>query len=301
MDANKDYYATLGLTPSADAVVVRAAYKALAQRYHPDKMGVTPDTAGLRMAELNEAYGVLSDPAKRVEYDRLREKKTQSADTAFADGDPEPSAGSPLDADWQTAVQYYPELEGLRARLAKISWKLADAFCARILRNKEFADASTIAEQLENEFLLLYFGSEPIIVKFAKTLIFTGHRDAARDLNRAIGVMGNGAEPGSIIQVIRQTHGISDPKDSWYFNKAGRRGITAQRYARQYGRSMRDVVAMIQRDDISGFKERGVFYVEIDENGDILASNAKPSANDGCLSLAFVLLAIGILVAVHYA
>ena len=86
MDADKDYYATLGLTPSADAVVVRAAYKALAQRYHPDKVGVAPDTAGLRMAELNEAYGILSDPAKRAEYDRLREKMTQSADTAFADG-----------------------------------------------------------------------------------------------------------------------------------------------------------------------------------------------------------------------
>jgi curved DNA-binding protein CbpA len=37
MDASKDYYAILGLTPSAEEVVIRAAYKALAQRYHPDR------------------------------------------------------------------------------------------------------------------------------------------------------------------------------------------------------------------------------------------------------------------------
>ncbi|WP_103965400.1 J domain-containing protein [Nitrosomonas ureae] len=37
MNENKDYYAILGVTPLADNVVIRAAYKALAQRYHPDK------------------------------------------------------------------------------------------------------------------------------------------------------------------------------------------------------------------------------------------------------------------------
>ncbi len=61
------------------------------------------------MAQINEAYG-LSDPDQRPEYDRLREKRTQGADTAFADGDEEPTTRSPLDEDWQTAVQFYPEL-----------------------------------------------------------------------------------------------------------------------------------------------------------------------------------------------
>lgn len=211
MDADKDYYATLGLTPSADAVVVRAAYKALAQRYHPDKSGLDAGTAGIHMAEINEAYSILSDPAKRIEYDRLREKKTQNADTAFADDDPEPSAASPLDTDWTIALQFYPELEGLRARPAKISWKLADAFQARILNKKEFAEAQTIAEVLENEFLSLYFGSNPIIVNFAKALILDGHRDVARELNRAISVIGNAADPHKIISVIRDKHGIADP------------------------------------------------------------------------------------------
>jgi curved DNA-binding protein CbpA len=33
MNATKDYYATLGVLPSAEDIVIRAAYKALAQRY----------------------------------------------------------------------------------------------------------------------------------------------------------------------------------------------------------------------------------------------------------------------------
>lgn len=33
----KDYYATLGVTPQAEDVVIKAAYRALAQRYHPDR------------------------------------------------------------------------------------------------------------------------------------------------------------------------------------------------------------------------------------------------------------------------
>lgn len=73
------------------------------------------------MAQINGAYGVLSDPDQRPEYDRLREKRTQSADTAFADGDEEPTTRSPRDEDWQTALQSYPDLVGLRTRLAKLS------------------------------------------------------------------------------------------------------------------------------------------------------------------------------------
>ena len=56
----KNHYAILGLLPNAEAVVVKAAYKALAQRYHPDRFDGDPDFAQHRMAELNEAYTALS-------------------------------------------------------------------------------------------------------------------------------------------------------------------------------------------------------------------------------------------------
>ena len=61
----KDYYRVLGILPSAEDVVIRAAYRALAQRYHPDKWKGKATDVETRMKEINEAYGVLSDTKKR--------------------------------------------------------------------------------------------------------------------------------------------------------------------------------------------------------------------------------------------
>jgi len=66
---NKDYYAILGVLPSVEDFVIRAAYRALAQRYHPDKLPDCRETAEARMREINEAYAVLSDERLRAKYD----------------------------------------------------------------------------------------------------------------------------------------------------------------------------------------------------------------------------------------
>ncbi len=65
-----DHYATLGLSPTAEDVVIRAAYRALIRRYHPDGNASTP--AAARSRAINAAYAVLIDPEKRAEYDRIR-------------------------------------------------------------------------------------------------------------------------------------------------------------------------------------------------------------------------------------
>ena len=65
-----DYYATLGLSPSSEDVVIRAAYLALIRRYHPD--GNASAAAAARTRTINAAYAVLSDPDKRAEYDQKR-------------------------------------------------------------------------------------------------------------------------------------------------------------------------------------------------------------------------------------
>ena len=54
-----DYYAVLGVHPSAEDIVIRAAYKALAQRYHPDRFAGSKDEAHRRMSDLAKAYEVL--------------------------------------------------------------------------------------------------------------------------------------------------------------------------------------------------------------------------------------------------
>lgn len=56
----KDYYRILGLTGHAEDVVIRAAFKLLAHRYHPDKCQQEIEQAHRRMAEINAAYQHLS-------------------------------------------------------------------------------------------------------------------------------------------------------------------------------------------------------------------------------------------------
>jgi curved DNA-binding protein CbpA len=65
-----DCYAVLGLSPTAEDVVIRAAYLALMRSYHPDKNGSAE--AAARVRTITEAYKTISDPAKRAEYDASR-------------------------------------------------------------------------------------------------------------------------------------------------------------------------------------------------------------------------------------
>ena len=65
----KDYYATLGISRTASEKEIKSAYRKLARQYHPD---VNKDPgANDRFKLINEAYSVLSDPAKRTKYDSL--------------------------------------------------------------------------------------------------------------------------------------------------------------------------------------------------------------------------------------
>ena len=67
MTISRDYYEVLGVPRDADAKAIKNAFRQLARRYHPDT-STEPD-ADQRFREIAEAYGVLSDPAKRASYD----------------------------------------------------------------------------------------------------------------------------------------------------------------------------------------------------------------------------------------
>jgi curved DNA-binding protein CbpA len=72
----RDYYSILGLTPHASEEEIHKTYIKLAKIYHPDH-NVDPEDR--RMIELNQIYEVLSNPAKRQEYD-ARFKPSQTFD-----------------------------------------------------------------------------------------------------------------------------------------------------------------------------------------------------------------------------
>ena len=66
----RDYYEALGLSRQATDEQIRAAYRKLARKHHPDVNPGNKD-AEEKFKEINEAYSVLSDPQKRKQYDAL--------------------------------------------------------------------------------------------------------------------------------------------------------------------------------------------------------------------------------------
>ena len=85
-----DYYAILGVTPTAEGVVISAAYRALIRHYHPD---TNPDPeAQAKTREITAAYAVLRDPEKRADYDAQRAADDQLwLDPVPADRPPAPA------------------------------------------------------------------------------------------------------------------------------------------------------------------------------------------------------------------
>src|SRR2546427_11252953 len=69
MEPFKDYSRTLRVRPPADDVTIKAAFRRLALKYHPD-VG-RKQRAARRFPDIQEAYAVLGDPEKRREYDRV--------------------------------------------------------------------------------------------------------------------------------------------------------------------------------------------------------------------------------------
>jgi len=67
MTVSGDYYEVLGVARDAETKTIKDAFRQLARRYHPD-ISTEPD-AEQRFKEIAEAYGVLSDPARRASYD----------------------------------------------------------------------------------------------------------------------------------------------------------------------------------------------------------------------------------------
>ena len=97
-------YEALEVSPRASASVIKAAYRCLAQRNHPDK-NPGDSAAGDKLAQINHAYWVLSDPDKRRAYDQtidLQEHAVERRGSGTSAGD----GSSPVVADHQVSRSF---------------------------------------------------------------------------------------------------------------------------------------------------------------------------------------------------
>jgi curved DNA-binding protein CbpA len=187
MSNNIDYYQVLGVIPSAEPSVIKAAYRALASIYHPDKN--TDADATEKIKDINSAYSVLSDPIKKREYDKSRESSQHNANASEFE-EKTPFTNETLEKDWKIATEFYPRINREFIKLAKISWRLAFAFKLQILDSQKYSDSRQLSDKLRTEYLSKYFGNDVEIIYYAEQLIKCKRIDAALYLNSVITVMG---------------------------------------------------------------------------------------------------------------
>lgn len=82
----KDYYQVLGLNAAASAAEIKTRFRQLVVQYHPDKNNTVE--AASRIREINEAYDVLGDPNKKIQYDYQRNNLVFQQQTTRPHRDP---------------------------------------------------------------------------------------------------------------------------------------------------------------------------------------------------------------------
>jgi molecular chaperone DnaJ len=92
----RDPYRILQIQPDADPDVVRAAYRVLARKVHPDASTPLAAAEEQRMVDLNWAYGIVRDPVRRATWESARRRAPPPTP---AEGATHGAPRGPIDAD----------------------------------------------------------------------------------------------------------------------------------------------------------------------------------------------------------
>lgn len=199
-----NHYDILGVSSGAEPEVIKAAYRALSKKYHPNTAKLPLEAAEARMKVVNVAYDVLSDPKQKIAYD-----KAKSGEDEF-DHDDYREFTTAFEEDtreaWELSVEYFPKVEKLYLELAKLSEPLANTFRLTLIVRKEFDKATHLAGKLEAEYLRRLFGDDANVRQFGKRLVLSGERKAAKELNNAVVTFGKSVNSHRLIEFITVKH-----------------------------------------------------------------------------------------------
>lgn len=210
----KDYYAILGVLPSAEVETIKAVYRALSKKYHPDISRENPASAEEKMREINEAYEILSDATERKKYDDSRQGTQSEGSTFYEEEDDNGSTSSyadpKLDENWERIIDYYPDLEIHRKNLELLSQDLAFTYKTYMVTERKFESEQNIHLDLEANFLRKYFGPHKEIQDFAKYLLMNYKgKSFAKALNKDVAFFGNDIQPREFLAKFKKKLGIN--------------------------------------------------------------------------------------------
>jgi hypothetical protein len=187
-----DLYGELEVAPEATAEAVRAAYVALAKRYHPDRNPTYAATQ--RMQRINDAYAVLGNEAKRALYDAALAQQAEAALAARAELVPV----APVTPSWHARLLYHaPRMRRYAAYLGGAATVLVLLIVALIAARgfggggSKAESAPTAASRIVRDQITA--GATPVATLHAAAIIAAaaqypgfGEVDALRDASHGV-------------------------------------------------------------------------------------------------------------------
>jgi hypothetical protein len=210
------HYENLKVARDAPIEVIRAAYRSLSAKYHPDRNPGDPEAARI-MTTLNTAYQVLSDPVSRKQHDEWIQRSEE--DSAFSRSS---TNGRSTGHASNAAPDHFPNTggpshssavgSGALARAAGWLWITFGAIsCVGLILTAAFGPPSHIAVVLISLGLALVFlhlGKQTVLGKASDTL-GNGVGSVVFGLFGLVGFVGAGSTPAPVTAEDLMTYSMS--------------------------------------------------------------------------------------------
>jgi len=198
----KSYYQVLGVLDDAEDIVIRAAYKSLAAKYHPDKWSGDKQFANARMTEINIAHDCLSNSEKRRIYDEELKSSHAGAESKKFEDEEQFDTFEEDAETWDLAVEFYPNLQTEYKNLSRINKSLANTYKIYLIKHQLFNKHADVSKEMAERYLEKYFGSSPETRKLAKDLLIRGEHKVARYLNDIVTKLGKSVSYSQIQKLL---------------------------------------------------------------------------------------------------